>query len=312
MVIFVIVVLDEFADDRRAPLVTFHRQAFLLGRQGTDDQRRAGLVDQNAVGLVDQGEVGIALDRVFIGHGGALAQHAAQQIALPFADPPQQQPVTEKIEAELLRRAVSDVAGVGLAPLRLRHLRLHHAHAHPQGFVNRPHPFGVAAGQIVVDRRQVASLAQQAVQVQRQRSRERLSFARLHLDNRAMEHGDAAEHLNVEVPHVDGPPSGLADQGIAFDQQPRQRLSALGTVAQRKTPFAELLVAEPLQLRLQAGDLRQQRRPTHQPPAIQAAVESRQMRPNDVGKLAHGALAGFFGKSTMSTERSEVSSFARG
>ena len=138
----------------------------------------------------------------------------------------------------------------------------------------------------------MAALAQQAVQVQRQRGRQRLSFARLHLDDRAMEHGDAAEHLHVEVPHVDGPPAGLADQGVAFDQQPRQRLAALGAVAQRKAPLAELLVAELLQFRLQAGDLRQQRGPTRQPPAIQAAVQARQLRPNDVRKLAHGALAG--------------------
>ncbi len=53
----------------------------------------------------------------------------ARTVALPFADPPQQQPVAEEVEAKLLGRAVGDVAGVGLAALVLRHLRLDHADA---------------------------------------------------------------------------------------------------------------------------------------------------------------------------------------
>ena len=97
----------------------------------------------------------------------------------------------------------------------------------PSSLIDRPHPIGVAAGEVVVDGRQVASPAQQAVQVHRQRGGQRLSFARLHLDDRAVEHGDAAEQLHVEVPHVDGAARGLADQGIALDQQPRQRFAAL-------------------------------------------------------------------------------------
>ena len=129
MVVLVVLVLDELLDDRGAPLVALDRQPLLLGRQRADDQRRAGLVDQDAVGLVDQGEVGVALHRLFVGRRRPFAQHAAQQVGLPFADPPQQQPVAEEIEAELLGRAVGDVAGVGLAPLRLRHLRFDHAHA---------------------------------------------------------------------------------------------------------------------------------------------------------------------------------------
>ena len=36
----------------------------------------------------------------------------------------QQEPIPEEIEAEFLGRAVGDVTGVRLAPLRLRHLRL--------------------------------------------------------------------------------------------------------------------------------------------------------------------------------------------
>ena len=115
-------------------------------------------------------------------------------------------------------------------------------------------------------------------------------------------------NLHVEVPHVDGPPAGLADQGVAFDQQPRQRLAALGPIAQRKAPLAELLVAELLQLRLQGGDLGQQRGPTRQPPVIQTAGQTRQLRPNATGNIAHGV----FGRSMMSTGRLDASLLPRG
>ena len=44
----------------------------------------------------------------------------------------------------------------------------------------------------------------------------------------------AAEHLHVEVAHVDGAPRGLAGQGVAFDQQGRERLAAFRPIAERK------------------------------------------------------------------------------
>ena len=66
VVVLIVLVVDELPDLRGAPFIALHRQALLFGRQGTDNQRRAGLVDKDAVGLVDQGEVGLALDRLFI------------------------------------------------------------------------------------------------------------------------------------------------------------------------------------------------------------------------------------------------------
>ena len=137
VLVLVIVVLDELLDDRRAPLVTFDGELLFLGGQGADDQRRAGLVDQNAVGLVDQGEMGVALNRLFVGRDVTLSQHPTEHVRLPLGDAPEQQAVAEKIEAELLRRSIGDVAGVGLAPLRLRHLRFDHADAQAEQLVDR-------------------------------------------------------------------------------------------------------------------------------------------------------------------------------
>ena len=59
-------------------------------------------------------------------------------------------------------------------------------------------------GQIVVDRGQVAAPAGQRIQVHGQRGRQRLPFAGLHLHDRAVKHGDAAEDLDVERAHLDG------------------------------------------------------------------------------------------------------------
>ena len=229
----VVFLVDELVGDRRAPPVAFHLQLLLFGGQGADDQGRAGFVDQDAVGLVDQGEVGGTLHR-FFARFVAMAQHSAQEIALAFGDPPQQEAIAEEIEAELLGRAVGHVALVGLATVVLRHLRLDHAHRHAQGAVDGAHPFGVAAGEVVVHRGQVAAFADQGIEIHGQRGRQGLAFAGLHLDDRLVEHGDAAQDLHVEVPHVEGPPAGLADQGVGLDQQLRERLPAFRPIAERR------------------------------------------------------------------------------
>ena len=274
-------------------LVAFHFQLLLFGRQGADDQRRAGFVDEDAVGLVDQGEEGGALHGLFA-RFAAMAQHSAQEIALAFGDPPQQEAIAEEIEAELLGRAVGHVALVGLAALVLRHLRLDHAHRHAQGAVDGAHPLGVAAGEVVVDRGQVAAFADQGVKIHGQRGRQGLAFAGLHLGDRLVEHGDAAQDLHVEVPHVDGPPAGLADQGVGLDQQLRQRLAAFRPIAERQAALAKLLVVELEQFRFHRADLGHELRPIRQPPAVGPAGKRRKRRSEKVEKAAHEGR-GFFG-----------------
>ena len=149
------------------------------------------------------------------------------------------------------------------------------------------------------------------MQIHRQRGGQRLAFARLHLDDRAVEHGDAAQHLHVEMPHVDGPPAGLADQGVGLRPAARQRLAALGAIAEREAPLAKLVVGQGLQFRLQGRDLRQQRdhrasRTAFRLPSKAASCD----RIRFVNSLT--VRAGFCGRSTMSTERSELPSLALG
>ncbi len=75
----------------------------VVGRAG-DDQRRAGLVDQDVVHLVDDGEVQRPLRLLVLLRIAVVALGRRPHV------------VAEIVEAELVVRAVGDVAGVGLLP----------------------------------------------------------------------------------------------------------------------------------------------------------------------------------------------------
>ena len=101
----------------------------LFGGAG-DDQRRARLVDEDVVDLVHDREGVPALDLF-----GEVLGHVVAQV----------------VEAELRVGAVDDVAGVGAVLVLVGLHVLEHADGDAQRVVDRAHPFGVAAGQVVVD-----------------------------------------------------------------------------------------------------------------------------------------------------------------
>jgi hypothetical protein len=105
-----------------------------------DNQRCTSFIHQNGVNLVDDAEVEEAL--YHIGDGGG---HVVAQV----------------VEAELAVGTVGDVAAVVLATFSRRHALLNQPHAEAQEAMNLPHPFGIAAGQIVIHRNDVNSLAGQ-------------------------------------------------------------------------------------------------------------------------------------------------------
>ena len=120
----------------------------LLGGAG-DDERRAGLVDQDGVDFVHDAEPVVALDLVFFAGGHAV--------------------VAEVIEAKLAGGAIGDVAAIHLAAEIGRHLLLDTADGDPEETVEVPHPLGVAAGEVVVDRHELGVATAERVQVERQR-----------------------------------------------------------------------------------------------------------------------------------------------
>ncbi len=63
--------------------------------------------------------------------------------------------VSKIIKAKFIIGPVRDVASVGLLALGRIHVVLNHADGQPQEFINRPHPFPVAPGQIIIHRHDV-------------------------------------------------------------------------------------------------------------------------------------------------------------
>ena len=89
------------------------------------------------------------------------------------------------IEAGFLGGHVRDVGEVRPPARVRRHALLDEGHLEAEAFVKRPHPLGVPARQVVVDREHVHASPGERVEGRRHHGGERLAFARLHLDDRA-------------------------------------------------------------------------------------------------------------------------------
>ena len=162
--------------------------------------------------------------------------------------------VAQVVEPELGVGAVRDVGGVGGALLLVRLHVLQHADGEAERLVDRPHPVGVAAGQVVVDRDDVDALAGQRVEDDGGGGGQRLALAGLHLGDRAVVQDHAADHLHVEVPHVHAAAADLAHERERLGEQVLERLAAARALAQRVGVGAQLVVVEQLELGLPGVD----------------------------------------------------------
>ena len=108
--------------------------------------------------------------------------------------------------------------------------------------VDRRHPLGVAAGEVVVDRDDVDALAGQRVEDDGERRGERLALAGLHLGDVAAVQDHPADELDVEVAHAHRAPAGLADDREGLGQQLVERLAVARALAQLVHARAQLLV----------------------------------------------------------------------
>ena len=167
-----------------------------LGGAG-NDQRSARFVDQDGVHFVDDGELVAALDAIV-----QVVLHVVAQV----------------VEAEFVVGAVGDVGGVGGAALHVVQIVDDHADGQAQHVVNGAHPFGVAAGQVVVDGDDVHAAAGERVQIGGQGGDERLAFAGLHFGDFAFVQDHAADQLHVEMAHAQRAAARFADQGERRDQ----------------------------------------------------------------------------------------------
>ena len=74
--------------------------------------------------------------------------------------------IAQEIEAELRGGAVGDVAAIQRLTLLIGHLLAEDADGQAEGLVNRPHPLGVAASEVVVDGGDVNAFALQGIEEQ--------------------------------------------------------------------------------------------------------------------------------------------------
>ena len=110
------------------------------------------------------------------------------------------------------------------------------AHRQTEETVELPHPFGVAASEVVVHRDQMRAFSGQRVEIKRKRRHQRLAFAGRHFGNSSAMKHDAAHELDVEMHHVPG--HGLiahGEFGLPFGQAP-------GRVLHHRKRFRQNLV----------------------------------------------------------------------
>jgi len=171
-----------------------------------DDERRARFVDEDGIDFIDDGEVVSAL-------------HAVLNVELHV--------VAQVIEAELVVRAVGDVAVVVHLAFAVVEIVYDNADRQTQKAVNAAHPVGIAMGEVVVYGDDVDTFAAQRIQIAGGRGDQGFAFASLHFSDPALVQNHAADELDVEVAHAEDAAAGFANHCERFDQEVVER-SALG------------------------------------------------------------------------------------
>ena len=129
-----------------------------IGRLARNNKRHPRLVDEDRIDLVDNREIQARLQAV-VG--------------------PEAHIVAQIIEAELIVGAVDDGTSVSRALVDRTRRRQIDSDIEPQKSIHRAHPFGVAAGEIIVDRHNVR-FAAQGLQTGGQSRHQGFAFSRFH------------------------------------------------------------------------------------------------------------------------------------
>ena len=80
------------------------------------------------------------------------------------------------------------------------------------------HPFGIAAGEVVVHRHHVHTATGQGIEVAGQGGDQGFAFAGFHLSDLAFMQHHAADQLHIEVAHAEHTLAGFAHHGKGFGQ----------------------------------------------------------------------------------------------
>ena len=198
-----------------------------------DDERRARLIDEDGVHLIDDGIVERALH-----HLALVDDHVVAQV----------------VETELIVRAERHVAAVGELAFGEIHVVGDEPDGEAEEAIEPPHPLAVALREVVIDRDHVDALARERVEVDGQGRDERLALARAHLGDASVVQTHAADELDIEVAHAEHAARALAHDGKGLRQQVVERLARRQPLLELRRHADELVIRQPLHLRLERID----------------------------------------------------------
>ena len=194
----------------------------IVGRP-RNDQRRARLIDENRIDLIDDRIMMTALN-----HLGEIVFHI----------------VAEIVEAELIVGAIGDVGGVGAAAFVVFEAMHDGSGRQTEEIIDAAHPFGVAAGEIVVDGDDMHALAGERIEVASERRNKRLALASPHFGNRAFVQHHAADQLDVEVPLPEDAARRLPHRRESRDEQVLEAFAGGSGLAKGHRPPGEFGIGE--------------------------------------------------------------------
>ena len=126
--------------------------------------------------------------------------------------------VAQIIKAEFVIGAKSYVATVSKFSFGEIHIVENQSDTQAQELIKPSHPFGVAAGEVVIDGNHMNALAAERVEVNGQGCDEGFTFAGFHFSDFAFMKTHAAHKLNVEMAHTEHAARRLAADGKSFGQ----------------------------------------------------------------------------------------------
>ncbi len=157
--------------------------------------------------------------------------------------------VAEIVEAELIVGAIRYVGAVGLATGGRIQIVQYDADIQPERPVHRPHPLGVAPGQIVVDRDDVDSSPSQGIEIRGHGGHKRLAFARLHLGYLALMQNHSTHYLHIVGVQPQLAPSDFPRGRESLRKQRVEGFAAIYAILELGRTRQELLVRGLFRLR---------------------------------------------------------------
>ena len=162
--------------------------------------------------------------------------------------------IAEIVEASLFRGDVGDAGAVGRSPRAGRHPLLNVGNRQSEQSIDRPHPIGVAPGQVVVERQYVHTAIGESVEHRRHHGRQRLSFTGLHLHDMSGVESQARDDLFIERTLAEDTARRFPRQRKRRDAQDVSIGAGASPVMKILTAALDLLVRELVQVLREIGD----------------------------------------------------------